>query len=201
MFHSDVAFLLVLTKEGAVGDRVYGLSTIWVNPYQARVSTMEDAVKQLNALVSTGPDWPNTLVWLNGDAHHVPLPIEGHLSTLVEGGTSSATCRRVSQLEVHQFLSLGSPVIYPVGLNGGEVPVIASLPKSLAKGTNLLEGKPIYLKVDILQSIVEGPKLKTLPPGSHPSSILILSPIRASLPKVEGEVSMTMEVRELLSQV
>ena len=79
--------------------------------------------------------------------------------------------------------------------------MIASPPKSLAKGTNLLGGKPIYLKVDILQSIAEGPKLKVLPPGGHSSSILIASPIRAPLPKAEEEVSMTMEVRELLSWV
>ena len=72
-FGSDVTFLLVSTKEGAVGDRVYGLSTIWVNPYQARVSTVEEAVKQLTTLVSTGPDWPYALVQLNGDnlpMHH-----------------------------------------------------------------------------------------------------------------------------------
>ena len=110
-FHSDVAFLLVLTKEGAVGDRIYSLSMIWVNPYQARVSTMEEAVKQLTALVYTGPDWPYALVWLNGDACHTPLPREGHLNILVEGGTSSATYGRVSQLEVHQLLSSGSQVI------------------------------------------------------------------------------------------
>ena len=73
-FHSDVAFLLVLTEEGAVGDRVYSLSMIWVNPYQARISTMEETVKQLTALVFTGPDWPYALVQLNGDAHHAPLP-------------------------------------------------------------------------------------------------------------------------------
>ena len=83
-----------------MGDKVYGLSTIWVNPYQARVSTVEEAVKQLTTLVFTGPDWPYALVWLNGDAYHMPLPREGHLSILVEGGTSSATYRRVSQLEV-----------------------------------------------------------------------------------------------------
>ena len=40
-FHSNVTFLLVLTEEGAVRDRVCGLSMIWVNPYQARVPTME----------------------------------------------------------------------------------------------------------------------------------------------------------------
>ena len=180
---SDVTFFLVLTKEGVAGDRVYGHSMIWVNPYQAKVSTMEEAVKQLTALVSTRPDFPYTLVQLNGNAHHMPLPREGHLSILVEGGTSSANCRRVSQLEVCQLLSSDLQVIYQVGLKGCEVPVIASLPESLAKGANLFGGKPIYLKVDILQSIVEGPKLKVPPPGGHSSSILIASPIRGSSAK------------------
>ena len=161
---------------------------------------MEEAVKQLTALVSTRSNWPYALAWLNRDTCHVPLPREGHLSTLVEGGTGSAACRRVSQLEVHQLLSPSSQVIYPVGPNGCEVPVIASLPKSLAKGTNLLGGKPIYLKVDIPQSIVEEPELKASPLGSHSSSILMPSPVRPPLPKGEREVSMTMEVRELLSQ-
>ena len=131
----------------------------------------------------------------------MPLPREGHLSALVEESTSSATCRGVSQLEIHQLLSLSSQVIYPVGLNGCEVPMIASPPKSLARGTNLLGGKPIYLKVDIPQSIMEGPELKEPPLGSHSSSTLMPSPIRAPPPKVEREVSMTMEVRELLSWV
>ena len=173
---------------------------IWVNPYQARVSTVVEAVKQLAALVSTGPDWPYTLVWLNGDTHHTPLPREGHLSALAKGGISSATCGMVSQLEVLQLLSLGSQVVYPVGLNGCEVPLIASPPKSPAKGANLLGGKLIYLNVDILQSIVKEPKLKVPLLGSCFSSILMASPTRAPPPKVEREVSMTMEVRELLSQ-
>ena len=119
----------------------------------------------------------------------------------MEGGTSAITCRRVSQLEVQQILSLGSQDIYPVGLNGCEVPVIASPPESLAKGINLLGGKPIYLKVDIPQSIGEGPELKALPPSGNSSSILIGSPVRPPPAKVEGEVSMTTEVRELLSWV
>ena len=106
-FCSDIAFLLVSTEEGAAGDRVYGLSAVWVNPYQARVSTMGEAVKQLTALVSSGPDWPYALVWLNGDTCHVPLPREGHLSILPEGDTSSAACRRVNQLEVCHLLSSG----------------------------------------------------------------------------------------------
>ena len=79
--------------------------------------------------------------------------------------------------------------------------MIASPPESLAKGTNLLGGKPTYLKVDILQSIVKGQKLRSAAPSGHSSSIPMASPVRAPLPKVEAEVSMTMEVSELLSQV
>ena len=89
---SDIAYLLVSSEDGATSDRVYGLSTVWVNPYQARVSTVEEAVRQLTALVSSGPNWPYTLVQLNRDTCHVPLLKEGHLCILTEGGTNSATC-------------------------------------------------------------------------------------------------------------
>ena len=67
------------TPEGAVGERVYGLAMGWVHPYQARVSMIDDAAKQLTQLTSTGPNWPYALVWLNGDAHHMLLPDRGSL--------------------------------------------------------------------------------------------------------------------------
>ena len=97
-FHCDIAYLLVSTEDEVMSDRVYGLSTVWVNPCQARVSTMEKAVRHLTALVSSGPNWPYSLVQLNGDTCHAPLPRERHPSILPEGGTNSTTCRRVSQL-------------------------------------------------------------------------------------------------------
>ena len=117
-FRSNVTFLLILTEKCTVGDRLYGLSMMWVHPYQVRVSTMEKAVKQLTPLISTRTNWLYTLVWLNRNACHVPLPKKGHLSILVKGSISSVTCRRISQLEVCQLLSLGSQAIYPVRLNG-----------------------------------------------------------------------------------
>ena len=50
-FHHDIAFLLVLAEEEATGDKKYGLSTIWVNPSQARVpSTLEEAVGKADCL-------------------------------------------------------------------------------------------------------------------------------------------------------
>ena len=200
-FRSHIAFLLILTEECTVGDRVYGLSMMWVHPYQARVSTVEESVKQLTPLISTGHNCPYALVWLNGDAHHVPLPRAGHLSILVEGSTSSVACRRISQLEVCQLLSSGSQAIYLAGFNGCEVSVITSLSKLLAKGTTMLGGEPIYLPVDILQLTMKGQEPKALSLGSLSVPIPTTSPIRAPLPTVEGQVSMTTEVRELLSQV
>ena len=103
-FHNDITFLLVSGKEEATGDRTYGLSTVWVNPYQARVSTVEEAVRELTTLVSSGPDWPCALVWLNKDTCHVPLHSEGHLGILPKGATKRTACRRIRQLEVCQLL-------------------------------------------------------------------------------------------------
>ena len=123
-FKSEVAFLLILTRGCTEGDKVFGLSTIWVHPYQARVPTIGEVVKLLTPLLSTGSDCPYALVQFNGDACHVPLPKEGQLSIQVVGGTGSTACRRVSQLQVCQLLSSGSQVVYPAGLNGCEVQLI-----------------------------------------------------------------------------
>ena len=148
---------------------------------------MEEAVKLLAPLPSTGSDCPYTLVWLNRDTCHAPLPKEGHLSIQVVGGIGSAACRSVSQLQVCQFLSSGSQIVYPVGLNGCEVPVMTSPPEPITKGVNLLSSKPIFLKVDIPQFNTEVPEVKALPLGSHCPSISI--------------ASLVMEVMELLLQV
>ena len=88
-FHSDVAFLLVLPKEGVVEERIYGHAMVWVHPYQARVSTIEETIKLLTQPAPSGPDWPYALVQLNGDACHVPLPTEGNLSVMMERSTSN----------------------------------------------------------------------------------------------------------------
>ena len=176
---------------------MYGLTAVWVNPYQARVSTVKELVRQLTTLTSSGPNWPYTLVWFSGDTCHELLPKEGHLCALTEGGTSSATCRQISQFEVCPFLCSHLQVIYPIELNGCEAPAIVSPPKSLARGANLLGGEPIYLKVGITQSVAEVSELKAVPSGICPSTPMASS-IKATLPKVEEEVSMTTEVRELL---
>ena len=36
-FHSNMVFLLILPKEDVAGERVYGLTVVWIYPCQARV--------------------------------------------------------------------------------------------------------------------------------------------------------------------
>ena len=61
---------------------------------------MEEAVRELTAWVSSGPDWPYAYVQLNEDTCHAPLSKEGHLGILPQGGTDMTTYGRISQLEV-----------------------------------------------------------------------------------------------------
>ena len=56
----DIAYLLVHTGD-TIEDRSYGISLVWVNPNQARASTMEEAVETLSAFPSSGTDWPYAL--------------------------------------------------------------------------------------------------------------------------------------------
>ena len=194
----DIAFLLVLAEEKATGDRKYGLLTIWLNPCQARVHSMEEAVRNLTAWVSSWPDWPYALVQLHEDTCHVPLPKEGHLGILPQRGAEMTACGRISQLEVCQLLISSWQVAYPIGLNGHEEPIITSLPESLTNGISLTGGKSIYLEIYIPQSLAEELDQKAPPIDEH-STFIIASPHKTIPPKLEGEVSMTMEVRSLLS--
>ena len=159
---------------------------------------MDEAVKNLTAWASSGPNWPYVFVWLHEDTHHVSLPKEGHLGILPQMGTEMTACGRISQLEVHQLLVPGLQVAYPIGLNGHEEPIITSLPESLANNVSLTGGESIYLEIDIPQYLAEELDQKAPTIGEH-STIIIASPHKTTPLKAEGEVSMTMEVRSLLS--
>ena len=125
---------------------------VCVHPYQVRVSTIDGTAKQLAQLASTGPNWPYTLVQLNGDTCYMPLPTKGHLSGMAEGCTSNVPYGKIHQLEVYQLLSSGSQVVNLEGLNGCQVLVIMTLPESLSNGMTMLKGKSTFLQVDLSQS-------------------------------------------------
>ena len=123
--HHNITFLLVCVED-TTGDRHYGISIVWANPSQFRATSMEEAVKKLTTCTSSETNWLYTLIWLHEDTCHVPLPKEGHLGILPHRGAEVIPCGWVSQLEVCQPLATGLQVIYPVGLNGQDEPIITS---------------------------------------------------------------------------
>ena len=64
----------------------------------------------------------------------------------------------------------------------------------------MLKGEPTFLQVDLSQSATKEQESKTLSLGSGLSPPLATSPTRALPPKVESQISMTMEVSKLPSQ-
>ena len=191
----NIAYLLVWV-ENTVKDRYYGISLVWVNPNQVTAATMEEAVKKLTACISSGTDWPYSLVQLYEGPHHAPLPKDKHLGILPQGKAEETPYGQISQLEVCQLLATGPQVVYHIGLNGHDEPIITTLPELLDSSISLITSKHIYLGIDIPSPPVEEPDQK-IPPLSEVSTILITSPHK-SPPKLEG--SMTMEVSNLLSQ-
>ena len=140
---------------------------------------MKESVRELTAWVSSGPNWPYALVQLNEDTCHVPLPKEGQLSVLPQGGTNMTACRRISQLEVHQLLISDLHVAYPVGLNGHKDHIITSLPKFLANGISLTGGGSVYLEINIPQPMVEELDQKALTLGKF-STVIIANPLKTT---------------------
>ena len=64
----------------------------------------------------------------------------------------------------------------------------------------MLGGESAFLQVDLLQSATKEQEFKVLSLGGGLNATPTASPTQAFPPKVEGQISMTMEVSELLSQ-
>ena len=192
--HHNIAYLLVWV-ENTMKDRHDGISLVWVNPNQVRAATMEEAVKNLTTCTSSGTDWPYTLVQLYEGPCHTPLPKDKHLGILPQGKVEETPCGQISQLKVCTLLAASPQVVYPIGLNGCDEPIITTLPEPLDSGISLTTSNHIYLGIDILSPPVEEPDQK-IPPISEVSTVLKISPHKSPL-KSEG--SMNTEVSNLLS--
>ena len=144
----DMAYLLVHLGN-TTDERQYGVSLVWVNPYQTRTSTMEEAVEKLAAYPSSGTDWPYVLVQLYEGSGHVPLPKGKHLGILPQGKVEETSCGQISQLDICQLLSAGPKMVYPSGLNGHDEPIITTLPEPLSSGMSIIASEHPYLEIDI----------------------------------------------------
>ena len=158
------------------------------SPLSSQGSHFRQGGEKTHLLASSGSNWPYAFMHFNGDAHHVPLLKEGHLSAMTDGMPSNIPCGQICQLEVHQLLHSEAWVVYPKGLNGCLVPVITSLPKSLAHGTNVLNDEPTFLQVDLSQFMMEECESKAPFPGSDSTSTSPTCPDHGTSPQ-SGESS------------
>ena len=145
-----LGILTDIPKRTIKGEMAPGLAVVWAHPYQAWVSSLDEVAKKLNLLTTSGRNWAYTFVQFNKDAQHVPLPREGHLSTMIDGVPSRNVCGHLCQLEICQLLQWEDQVVYPEWLNRGLEPVVTSLPQSVAHGMSMFN-EPAFLLVDLSQ--------------------------------------------------
>ena len=124
------------------------MAFVWISSYQARASTMEEALEILSTCISSGPDWLYVLTQLYEGTNHASLPKDKHLGILPQGKAESL-CGQISQLEVCQLLSTGLQVVYLMGLNGGNQSVTINLPGLLHSGSSVTTNEHPYIKIDI----------------------------------------------------
>ena len=136
---------------------------------------MKEAVEKLTACPSSGTDWPYALAQLYKGSHDAPLPKDKHLGILPQGKVEETSCGQISQLEVCQLLSTSLQVIYPIGLNRCNEPIITTVPELLDSCISIITSEHLYLGIDIPSLPMEESYHKVPPPGEVPT-ILITSP-------------------------
>ena len=175
----------------------YGVSLVWINPNQVRVSTMKEAVGTLSAYISSRPDWPYALEQLYEGSSHTPLPKDKHLGVLPWRKVEESPHGQISQLKVCQLLSTRSQVIYTVGLNGNDEPVTTTLPELLHSGASITSNEHPHMKINIPPPPLEEPEHTTLPVDEVHTIPAANSPKTPPKPRV----SIAAEVDDLLTQV
>ena len=98
--------------------------------------------------------------------------------------------------KVHQLHSTGPQVIYPVGLNGNDVPVTTTLPEQLHNGASVTTYEHLYMRIDIPPPPLEEPGCTTSPVDEANTVAAANSPQTPPKPRV----SLAAEVKDLLTQ-
>ena len=190
-----MAYLLVHTEDASEAES-YGIALVWISPHQARASMMEEALGTLSAYISSGPNWPYVLAQLYEGSKHTPLPKDKHLCILPQGKAEKSPYGQIRQLEVHQLLSAGPQVIYPVGLNGGNQPVTINLPELLQSSSSFTTNEHLYLRIDIPLPTPEEPEHTPLPLGGAHATLAATTP----KPPWKPRITLMAEVNDLLNQ-
>ena len=116
----------------------------------------------LSSLTSKGSNWPYILIQLYEGANHMPLPEDRHICILPQEKVESPS-GWISQIKIHQLLSAGPSVVFPIELSRGNQSVTINLPKSLHTGSSVTADEYPYIEVNIPTSIPEEQDCTSLP--------------------------------------
>ena len=155
---------------------------------------MEEAVGTLSTCISSGPNWLYALTQLYEGSNHTPLPKDKHIGVLPQGKVEGSPYGQISQLEVHQLLSAGPQVIYPVGLNGGNQPVSITLPELLHSSSSITTDEHPHIRIDIPLLSPEEPECTTSQLGGAHAIPSATTPKTPWKPRI----SLMAEVNDLL---
>ena len=50
-----------ITQKAIMGEMVFGLAVVWVHPYPACISTLDEVAEKLNLLTTSGKNWATPL--------------------------------------------------------------------------------------------------------------------------------------------
>ena len=194
MPHPNRAYLLVRVDD-TPNAKTYGLALVWVNLLQARVAAMADALDTLATFTCEGPDWLYILIQLYEGANHMPLPANKHLGVLAQEKTEGPS-GQISQLKIHQLLSIGSLVVVPVELNGGEQAVTVDLPEPLCTGSSITSNDHPFIEVNIPSPTMEDQGCMTATQGGQQDTL------PATIPKTpwKPRIALATQVAELLDR-
>ena len=166
--HLGMVYLLVQVDDTSEAGN-YGLAVVWISSCQARMDSMGEALESLSSLTSEGSDWPYILIQLYKGANHTPLPKDRHVCVLPQGEAGSPS-GWISQLKIHQLLSNGPLVVFPMELNGGDQSVTVCLPESLHTGSSITTDEYPYIEVNIPTLIPEEQSHTNSPLGEKQDS-------------------------------
>ena len=59
-FQGDMTFLLIAPRKTIEGEMAFRLAMVWVYPYQAYLSSLDEATKELTLLINLCDNWAYT---------------------------------------------------------------------------------------------------------------------------------------------
>ena len=192
--HQNMAYLLVQIDD-TPNAKIYGMALVWVSLLQTKVSSVVEALEILTTFAFEGSDWPYILIQLYEGANHMPLLENKHLSVLCKEQTGGPS-GQVSQLKIHQLLSTGQLVIFPMELNGGDQAVTINLSGPLHTGASVTNNEHPCIEVNIpLPTMEEGGC--TMPPQGEQHDALTVT-----IPKTQWKprITLTEEIHELAAR-